>query len=185
MILVHHEANFSRDSVFYPHKADSSGNITLNGKYVGPYVLINTGNLWSTVEKQGLICHEFLHTLGLPDLYRNQNSEGAINYPVDTWDVMARNSMYLQYPLSWQRKQLGWIDLPEQNKSGTYTLYTLGTEGKDYSFVIKSPMSDTEFFVVEYRKKGESISEELDAKIPGAVQDYLLVWILQRRKWEI
>lgn len=168
MILVHHEANFSRDSVFYPHKADSSGNITLNGKYVGPYVLINTGNLWSTVEKQGLICHEFLHTLGLPDLYRNQNSEGAINYPVDTWDVMARNSMYLQYPLSWQRKQLGWIDLPEQNKSGTYTLYTLGTEGKDYSFVIKSPMSDTEFFVVEYRKKGESISEELDAKIPGS-----------------
>ena len=29
-------------------------------------------------------------------------------------------------------------------------------------------MSDTEFFVVEYRKKGESISEELDAKIPGS-----------------
>lgn len=168
LILVNHESNSSRDSVFYPHKADSSGNLRLNGKYVGPYVLINTGNLWGTLEKQGLVCHEFLHTLGLPDLYRNQNSAGAINYPVDTWDVMARNSVYLQYPLSWQRKQLGWIDLPEQNKSGIYTLYAPGTEGKDYSFVIKSPMSDTEFFVVEYRKKGESISEELDAKIPGS-----------------
>lgn len=168
MILVHHETNSSRDSIFYPHKADSSGNLKLNGKYVGPYVLINTGNLWSILSQQGLICHEFLHTLGLPDLYRNQNVEGTINYPVDTWDIMARNSVYLQYPLSWQRKQLGWIDLPEQNKSGTYTLYSPGTKGKDYSFIIKSPMSDTEFFVVEYRKKGEDRSEELDIKIPGS-----------------
>ena len=168
LILVHHRENSSRDSVFYPHKADSPGGLSLSGKYVGPYVLINTGNLWNTVEKQGLVCHEFFHTLGLPDLYRNQNSAGTINYPVESWDIMARSSMYLQYPLSWQRKQLGWIDLPEQNKSGTYKLYAPGTEGKDYSFVIKSPMSDTEFFVVEYRKKGESISEELDVKIPGS-----------------
>jgi len=182
MILVHHRENSSRDSVFYPHKADSPGDLSLNGKYVGPYVLINTGNLWSTVEKQGLVCHEFLHTLGLADLYRNQNSVGTIKYPVESWDIMARSSMYLQYPLSWQRKQLGLIDLPEHSKSGTYTLYSPGTKGKEYSFVIKTPMSDTEFFVVEYRRKGESISEELDAKIPGSG---LIIYRVDTTKQEV
>lgn len=167
-ILVHHKENYSKESVFYPHKSDSPGSLTINGKYVGPYVIINTGNLWSTVEKQGLVCHEFLHTLGLPDLYRYQNKEGVVNHPVERWDIMASSSMYMQYPLSWQRKQLGWIDLPEKNQSGTYTLYPPGTKGKNYSFIIKTPMSDTEFFVVEYRKQGDSLSEELDSKIPGS-----------------
>ena len=168
MIFVHHKENYSKESVFYPHKTDNPGSASINGKHVGPYVIINTGNLWSTLENQGLVCHEFLHTLGLPDLYRYQNKEGVVNNPVEQWDIMAKSSIYLQYPLSWQRKQLGWINLPERNKSGSYTLYPPGTNGKDYSFIIKTPMSDTEYFVVEYRKQGDFFLEELDSKIPGS-----------------
>ncbi|MBS7008416.1 hypothetical protein [Anaerostipes sp.] len=168
MIFVHYKGDSDQTTLFYPHKADSPGNWDINGKHVGHYVLINTGDLWASFQKQGVVCHEFLHTLGLPDLYRNQSVEGIISYPVQVWDIMGGSSEFLQYPLSWQRKQLGWIDLSEQNQSGTYTLYAPGTKGRDYSFVIKSPMSDTEFFVVEYRKQGKQRSEELDTHIPGS-----------------
>ncbi len=43
-------------------------------------------------------------------------------------------------------------------------------------------MSDTEFFTVEYRRKGESISEELDAKIPGSG---LIIYRVDTKKQEL
>ena len=68
----------------------------------------------------GVLCHEFLHTVGYPDLYRNSSRTGT---PVGLWDIMASNSVFVQYPLAYQRyKVSGWLDAKTITEDGTYTL---------------------------------------------------------------
>ena len=170
MFFVNYPYVSDKTTAFYPHKTnlayDTSSQVKINEKDIGSYVVINRGNLWTGLAEAGLVTHEYLHTLGLPDLYRN-TGKGESENPVGVWDIMASNSSFMQYPLAWQRKQLGWTEIAQINESGTYTLNPVGTEGENSSYIISSPLSETEFFVVEYRKKGEDING-LEYKIPGS-----------------
>lgn len=114
----------------------------------------------------GVLCHEFLHTLGYPDLYRRENTTGV---PVGKWDIMSDNSIFLQYPLAYQRASIsGWLDAQEITEDGTYTLSPVSSQDGTRLYLLKSPLSDTEFFAVEYRKQGTAYSDELDVKIYGS-----------------
>ena len=52
--------------------------------------------------EQGVLIHEFMHSIGYPDLYR---SSGAAT-PVGRWDIMASVSTFVQYPLSYLRSEI-------------------------------------------------------------------------------
>ena len=104
--------------------------------------------------------HERMHTLGAADYYRN-SSYGAEGNPVENWDVMAKGALY-SWPLAYTRERVGWTSVPEM-QVGTdgisLTLYApaesddkLGS--KPQAVKIKSPLSTSEYFVIEYRKKG-------------------------------
>ena len=112
--------------------------------------LVSENAVINTSQQQGVIAHEFLHALGLPDLYR-QDSSGE---PVGQWDIMASVSSFLQYPLSYLRYRQGWLPAgPPITQSGTYTLTAVSGTGGDKLFMLKTPLSDTEFICLEYRKK--------------------------------
>lgn len=113
----------------------------------------------------GTLCHEFLHSMGYPDLYHRSDVSGN---PVGQWDIMAMTSIFLQYPLAYQRYSVsGWMDAETITKDGTYTLAPASASEGSRLYLLKTPLSETEFFAVEYRKSGTRYSDELDSKIYG------------------
>ena len=97
----------------YPHQNSYPGNSSVNGKKVSSYNLLNTNRLMS--DESGVICHEFLHTLGYPDLYTKDGS-----LPVYNWDIMGQASKYLTRPLAYLRMAFtGWCDIPTLTESQT------------------------------------------------------------------
>ena len=104
----------------------------------------------------GVLCHEFGHVLGAPDYY-HYNGEGAPT-PVGGWDLMASNGNPPQYPSAFTKwKYFDWIDfIPEITLGGNYTLFPM-TQQEDVAYKIASPNSDSEYFVLEYRKAGRNI----------------------------
>ena len=149
-----------------------SGSKQLNGKYVASYNIITESGAYLSNGQSGLICHEFMHRLGFPDLYRNGKT------PVGTWDIMSSESMYLQYPLAYTRASFGgWFDIPTvTSDNANYSLYSAEAATTDAALknnqavILKTPYSDTEFFVLEYRKKTSSYdsSEPLECGLYGS-----------------
>lgn len=125
-------------------------------------LMSDDASLHVTGEK-GVIAHEFLHTLGLPDLYRTSGS----GEPVGIWDVMASPSYFLQYPLSYLRARQGWIPMETITQSGTYTLTAVSESGGSKVFALRTPLSDSEFICLEYRKKSGDISR-FEYRIPAS-----------------
>lgn len=147
-------------------KAFSVNGMELNGLPVSRVNIQNSEQLFENTitGAEGVLCHEFLHSLGYPDLYRN----GRTGTPVGLWDIMASNSVFLQYPLAYQRAAIsGWLDSKDITVSGTYTLAPASSDSGNRLYLLKTPLSDTEFFAVEYRRQGELYSDEPDVKIYG------------------
>lgn len=164
-----------RDTNFYPHKAEAAGyQIRINGMMMNCYNIINYGRMGSAAGGAGVAAHEFMHVLGPLDTYRlcGDGITDCGEGPVGCWDMMADSSSFVQYPLAYTRQELGWIHMDEVLTSGTYTLSSPQSDSNHYSMILKTPYSDTELFVVEYRKQGSSYpgdhKDKIDAKIGGS-----------------
>ncbi len=156
--------------LFGDHEAYHSGNSTLNGCIVRPYNILTESGIYYEYSESGVIVHEFLHSLGYPDLYRR-----ASGNPVGTWDIMSTENRYLQYPLAYLRSAYtNWFEIPtvttSQKGVSLYAASATTEETKDrQALILKTDYSENEFFVVEYRKKGTMNSDkEYDVKIPGS-----------------
>lgn len=155
-IIVQIDGN-NTSGAFSSRKADWGDNQTLlHGWHVGAYNVLPTNMLrLGTTYDQGyaLASHEFLHTLGAPDLYR---TAGEAGYPVGHWwDLMAGANFTASYPLAYTRSKLGWMQIETLKDSGTYTLWPAEGASGTRAYILKTSRSDSEFFVVEYRKKPE------------------------------
>lgn len=83
----------------------------------------------------GLFCHEFSHTLGLPDLYPTIDASKVDNQNPEMWDLMdggeyTYNGGYCPTPYSpWEMDAMGWakpIELSDEKQ--TVTLKSYGKE---------------------------------------------------------
>lgn len=147
-------------------RAFSMAGMQLNGLPVHRVNIQNSSQIFENqiTGAEGVLCHEFLHSLGYPDLYRNERS----GTPIGQWDIMASDSVFLQYPLAYQRAVIsGWLDAKEITEGGTYSLSPVSSASGDRLYLLKTPLSDTEFFAVEYRQQGARYSDEIDVKIYG------------------
>ena len=87
----------------------------------------------------GLFCHEFSHTLGLPDLYPTDDASKVDNQNPEMWDLMdggeyTYNGGYCPTPYSpWEMDAMGWatpIELSDEKQ--TVTLKSYGKEKVAY-----------------------------------------------------
>ena len=153
--------------LLWSHKISGMNlNVTLEGKKVNTYNLINTydsnylGGVFSMNQgTYGTIIHEYMHVLGLPDLYR-YNSSGD---PVGFYDIMATTTNYnpqgiLAYMTS-EYNNLGWNSLSEIKSSTSVTLNKpqYSNPGEKRAVKIVSPVNDDEFFIVEYYEKRDKV----------------------------
>ena len=165
-IIVQIDGN-NTSGAFSSRKADWGDNQTLlHGWHVGAYNVLPTNmlRLGSDFDQgYALASHEFLHTLGAPDLYRTAGENG---YPVGRWwDLMAGANFTASYPLVYTRSKLGWMQIETLKDSGTYTLWPAEGASGSRAYILKTSRSDSEFFVVEYRKKPEN-RQDYDYYIP-------------------
>ena len=161
-------------NVFVNHQASYFGNKQVAGCLVQKYTITKEKEIYLGHDESGVIIHEFLHTLGYPDMYRK--GEGV---PIGTWDIMANVSYRLQYPLAYLRSAYtNWFQIPTVTESQTglslYAASKTTDETKDQqALILKTDYSDTEFFVVEYRKKADNYEggqyfNGYEAGIPGS-----------------
>ena len=152
------------------YKATYEGSASIKGKFVNSYNVLHESSIYGSLQNSGVIIHEFLHTVGYPDLYRGGAYSGV---PVGPWDIMASVNTFVQYPLAYFRSTItNWFTIPTVSESKkNYTLYaaskTTYETRNQQAVIIKTPYSDTEFFVVEYRKK-ENNNNSYDSRIPGS-----------------
>ena len=87
----------------------------------------------------GLFCHEFSHTLGLPDLYPTVDASKVDNQNPEMWDLMdggeyTYNGGHCPNPYSpWEMDAMGWATPVELNdEKQTVTLKSYGKERVAY-----------------------------------------------------
>lgn len=112
-----------------------------------------------TINGIGLFCHEFSHTLGLPDIYayrtpaENQDDQG-----MEFWDLMdggteVRGGRVPASYLAWEREVMGWMKIDELKDScNIKNLKSIDNGGKAYKIV--NPKNSNEYIVLQSIQKG-------------------------------
>lgn len=140
-------------------------NISLSGKNVkGANYLCTCELFWDSdniIDGIGTFCHEFSHTLGLPDYYfTNSTNENVYNASMGYWSIMDYGS-YENLGFSpvgytaFERYSLGWMNLTEITESGTYTLDELTSDNPVAYRLTAGTGSDDRFLILEnHQQKG-------------------------------
>ena len=137
--------------------------LTIGGVKVGDYSA--SAEWWRSNDRScgiGTICHEYGHTLGLPDLYPTSDT-GEFSV-VDEWDLMDGgnfiNNGWCPCNLSaYEKHLLGWLTLEELSGETAVTDLRPVSEGGQ-AYVIRH--TDQEFLVLENRQW-----TGWDVRIPG------------------
>ena len=168
VIYAGYSANYSgnKETDIWPKSGTVNISNTYDGKSIHRYGVSNelAGDENKTKGKEkingiGLFCHEFSHTLGLPDIYaidkkaKNQNDQG-----MEFWDLMdggteVRNGRVPASYLAWEREVMGWMKIDElKNDSSIKNLKSIDNRGKAYKIV--NPNDSNEYIVLQSIQKG-------------------------------
>ena len=168
VIYAGHSANTSGNKAtnIWP----KSGTITISNKFDGKSIRrygvsneLNGSEKTSKNNKKingiGLFCHEFSHTLGLPDIYAyNTDAENQDNQGMEYWDIMdggtgIRGGRVPASYLAWEREVMGWMNIDELKKDITINnLKSIDNGGKAYKIV--NPNNFNEYIVLQSIQKG-------------------------------
>ena len=167
---------------FTPHSSTGGNTSSFAGRKIGAYNVIE--NRTSAALPTGMFdihtaAHEYIHTFGIPDYYRSSYQyAGSGENPVGIWDPMGVPGQR-PWPLAVTREAIGWTTVNEKPAAdNSYVLYDAAAAYNDADKVqalkFYTPMSASEYFVVEYRKAGSSSDKKsLDQGAPG---DGLIVY---------
>ena len=167
---------------FTPHSSTGGNTSSFAGRRIGAYNVIE--NRTSAALPTGMFdihtaAHEYIHTFGIPDYYRSSYQyAGSGENPVGIWDPMGVPGQR-PWPLAVTREAIGWTTVNEKPAAdNSYVLYDAAAAYSDADKVqalkFYTPMSASEYFVVEYRKAGSSSDKKsLDRGAPG---DGLIVY---------
>ena len=168
IIYAGHSANYggNKDTNIWP----KSGTITISNKFDGKSIRrygvsneLNGSDQTSKNNKKingiGLFCHEFSHTLGLPDIYAiDKKAKDQDDQGMEFWDLMdggpsVSNGMIPPSYLAWEREVMGWMNIDElKNDSTINNLKTIDNGGKAYKIV--NPKNSNEYIVLQSMQKG-------------------------------
>ena len=136
--------------------------LMFNDQYYEDYVKKNPDAKNSTpwINGIGPFCHEFSHSLGLPDLYVTTTAaQKTINQSMQAWDVMDygiyNNSGYRPAAYTaWEQEAMGWISIVELTEPTTNLSLTPVIDGGT-AYKIQNPDKPNEYIVLEnIQKKG-------------------------------
>lgn len=145
----------------------TTGGATLGGKEVRWYTM--SGELSPVKIKDstipvvnglGVICHEFSHSLGLPDMYPTKTSAYLDNQEMEYWDLMdggeyTYNGFCPTAYTAFEKEQMEWqVDIKTLDSDASVTM-TTSTEQGGRAYKIVNPQNDKEYLMLEYiQRKG-------------------------------
>lgn len=109
----------------------------------------------------GVICHEFSHSLGLPDMYPTDTLAYLDNQEMEYWDLMDggeythagfRPTAYTAF----EKEQMGWpVVIKTLDSDARSVNMTKSTERGGTAYKIVNPQNDKEYLMLEYiQRKG-------------------------------
>ncbi len=103
----------------------------------------------------GSCCHEFSHSLGLPDFYDTSDADIPA-FGMDYWDVMDYGCYNVEgyVPIAYgayERDFMGWRSLQEINEKGKYTMEAVTSGGVGYKVVNNA--NPNEYYIIENRQQ--------------------------------
>ena len=164
------QSNGASSNTIWPHMwflSQYGVYLNLDGVSVDRYACSSErmGRSGEAITGIGLFCHEFSHTLGLPDLYDTSYSSSEI--AMGEWDVMDtggyNNSMRTPAGYSsYEKSLLGWMDpVLGAGLTGCHSLSSL--ECSPDALKMVNPDNPDEYFMLEVRSK----CDKWDAYLPG------------------
>lgn len=145
----------------------TTGGATLGGKEVRWYTM--SGELSPVKIKDstipvvnglGVICHEFSHSLGLPDMYPTEKSAYLDNQEMEYWDLMdggeyTHAGFCPTAYTAFEKEQMEWqVDIKTLDSDASVTM-TTSTERGGTAYKIVNPQNDKEYLMLEYiQRKG-------------------------------
>jgi len=106
----------------------------------------------------GVVCHEFGHQLGLPDLYDTNGGEGGDSQGLGAWDIMATgvwnaNGFVPAGPGAWSKFFLGIITPERVVGDGAQSLSMLERQVGALPRAVQVPMTQSEYLLLENRRQ--------------------------------
>uniref|UniRef100_UPI0040282217 M6 family metalloprotease domain-containing protein n=1 Tax=Prevotella sp. TaxID=59823 RepID=UPI0040282217 len=136
---------------------------TLGGKKVRWYTMSGELSPWKikdgtipAVNGLGVICHEFSHSLGLPDMYPTAESAYLDNQEMEYWDLMdggeyTYNGFRPTAYTAFEKEQMGWpVDIKTLDSDASGVNMTKSTERGGTAYKIVNPLNDKEYLMLEY-----------------------------------
>ena len=138
---------------------DGPGALNFNGTKVDKYLVLNelNGSYGKQIDGIGTFCHEFSHSLDLPDIY----DVNYINFGMNAWSVMdrgcynANGSIPMGYT-AYERMFCGWLEP---------TVLSEGATIKDMPAIVDEP--------VAYKIVNDAVPTE-----------YYLLYNVQQKSWD-
>lgn len=175
IIYAGYSESWTRNSVdcIWPKSGIVNGG-TYDGKKVLRYVvsaeLVGYPGCWGSkpferINGIGIMCHEFCHALGLPDLYPIDKSAKVDNQGMEYWSLMDGGANlsngYSPTALNaWEREAFGWIEIPTLDETQDLTLTPIDAGGKAYRILNDNDSSGHEYFIIEnIQKVGHNIDQ--------------------------
>ena len=168
IIYAGHSANYHDNKVsnIWPKSGTVTISNTYDGKRICRYGVSNELNGSDKTSKNnkkingiGLFCHEFSHTLGLPDIYAyHTDAENQDDQGMEFWDLMdggtgVRGGRVPASYLAWEREVMGWMNIDELKKdSSIENLKSIDNGGKAYKII--NPNDSNEYIVLQSMQKG-------------------------------
>ncbi|MFQ6610241.1 MAG: M6 family metalloprotease domain-containing protein, partial [Fidelibacterota bacterium] len=157
----------------WSHKWNLGGNARFyDGVWIDSYTInpeIQGSN--QNMVYRGVICHEFGHALGLPDLYdTDYTSSGIGNWGLmsgGSWGGNGSSPWYPAHMCAWSKIQLGWIT-PEIVNEPTITVEMINVEENHLVYRMNGTGVPNEYFLFENRQK--ILSDQT------LVESGLLIW---------
>lgn len=158
------EADSDVAEAIWPHNYTIPRKI-YNGVTIELYACGPELNGRNTLAGIGTMCHEYSHSLGLPDMYDTQQQ--GRNYGTSYWDIMCvgnyNGSGYIPAGYNaYERWYAGWITPTELQGSGEVTGMKPINEGGE-AYILYNEGYPDEYYLIENRKQ-----TGWDAALPGA-----------------
>lgn len=157
-------ASDNRATLYWPHRAS----FNYEGKR-WPYFIVNEMAAPTRMRDIGVMCHEFGHMLGMPDLYARPENPGSEG--VGVWCAMSNHLSggRPQHFSAWCKEQLDWVQptIIDPTVKQKLVLAPIEDNAKQcYKILVRSDGS--EYFLLENRQQ-----KAFDSNLPAAG---LLVW---------
>lgn len=154
------ESSGAPSNTIWPHKSILGNNnfLVLDQTRINVYacsseLAYNNGDVLDGI---GTICHEFSHTLGLPDLY---DTGGRNSIGMEYWDIMAAGNYSGPMGIgevpcgysAYERWCLGWLDMIElEDTCRILDMPYIGDSPTAY--LVRNPNFKDEYFILENRQ---------------------------------